>query len=340
MTAFPSIVAAFTVFTLLGAANGAEDSFYKGKTIKIIVGAGAGGGFDVYSRTIARHLSKHIPGNPTTIVDNMPGAGFLISVQHLYHVAKPDGLTIGNWIGTLVMAQAIKRKGVDFDTRRFEYIGSPVKNHDTCVMTKASGVTSVEKWMAAKTPVKLGATPPGATPYDSAAILREALGLPTQIVAGYVTTRDIRLAAESGEVAGLCGWAWASVKSTWRQGLEKGEAVVVLQNTPEPHPELPNVPLAVNFAKTEESRKMIQAGIHDVSAMTYIYSFPPATPKPRVQIMRKAFTDTLKDPEFLAEAQKANLDLDPMGGEQLEKLVTNFFKLEPSVVKKFSQILQ
>jgi tripartite-type tricarboxylate transporter receptor subunit TctC len=314
--------------------------FYEGKTMRIIVGAAPGGGFDTYSRIIARHMGKYIPGNPAIIVENMPGAGFVIAVNHVYKVAKPDGLTIGNWIGTLVVAQVVGRPGLEFDVRKFEYIGSPVRNHDTCVLTKASGITSVERWMTSKTPVKLGSTPPGATTYENAMVLKEALGLPIQVVAGYKGTSDIRLAAESGEVAGLCGLSWASAKSTWRKGLESGEAMVVLQNAPKPHPELPNVPVAINLAKTEEAKKLVQVGIHDTSSITYPYSLPPGTPRDRVQALRKAFMDTMKDPEFLTEAKKANLDLDPVPGEDLEKTIGNFFNLEPAVSKRLKEILK
>ena len=314
--------------------------FYEGKTMRIVVGAAPGGGFDTYSRTIARHMGKYIPGNPTIIVENMPGAGFVVAVTHLYSVAKPDGLTIGNWIGTLVVAQVVGRKGLEFDVRKFEYVGSPVRNHDTCVFTKASGITSIDKWMASKTPVKLGSTPPGATTYENSMILKEALGLPIQVVAGYKGTSDIRLAAEAGEVAGLCGLSWASAKATWRKGLQSGDAMVVLQNAPTAHPELANVPLAINQAKTDEAKKLIQVGIHDVSTITYLYSLPPGTPKERVQILRKAFVDTMKDPEFLAEAKKANLDLDLRTGEEVEKTIANLFKLEPSISNKLREILK
>jgi len=323
-----------------GSAVLAQESFFKGKTLRIIVGAAPGGGFDTYSRTIARHMGKYIPGNPTLIVENMPGAGFVISVNHLYKVAKPDGLTIGNWIGTLVVAQAVGRKGLEFDVRKFEYVGSPVRNHDLCVMTKASGITSVEKWFASKTPVKLGSTPPGASTYENSMILKEALGLPIQVVTGYKGTSDIRLAAEAGEVAGLCGLSWASAKSTWRKGLASGDAIVVLQNTPQPHIELPNVPQAIHLAKTDEARKLIQIGIHDASAITYLYSLPPGTPRERVQVLRRAFLETVKNPEFLAEAKKANLDLDPLAGEGLERLVHGFFRLESSVANKLKEILK
>lgn len=327
-------------FILTSTITYAAAPFYEGKTMRIIVGAAPGGGFDTYSRTIARHMNKYIPGSPTIIVENMPGAGFVISVNHLYKVAKPDGLTIGNWIGTLVLAQAVGRKGLEFDVRKFEYIGAPVKNHDLCVLTKASGITSVDKWMASKTPVKLGSTPPGASTYENSLVLKEALGLPLQVVAGYKGTSEIRMAAEAGEVAGLCGLSWASAKSTWRKGLDSGEAIVVLQNTPNAHTELPNVPLAINQAKTEEGKKLIQVGIHDTSTITYLYSLPPGTPKDRLQTLRKAFVDTMKDPEFLAEAKKANLDLDPVTGDELEKTVANFFKLEPSVSNKLREILK
>jgi tripartite-type tricarboxylate transporter receptor subunit TctC len=327
------------VFLLTGAAHAAAP-FYEGKTIRIVVGAAPGGGFDTYSRTIARHMGKYIPGHPAIIVENMPGAGFIVAVNHVYRVAKPDGLTLGNWIGTLVLAQVVGRKGLEFDVRKFEYVGSPVKNHDTCVFTKSSGITSIDAWRSSKTPVKLGSTPPGASTYENSMILKEALGLPIQVVAGYKGTSEIRLAAEAGEVAGLCGLSWASAKSTWRKGLESGDAMVVLQNTPTPHPELPNVPLAINQAKSSEGKKLVQVGIHDASSITYLYSLPPGTPKERVQILRKAFVDTMKDTGFLTEAKKANLDLDPATGEALEKTIANFFNLEPSLAGKLREILK
>ena len=314
--------------------------FYKGKTIRIVVATTPGGGFDAYSRAIARHMGKYIPGNPTIIVENMPGAGMLIGANYLYKQAKPDGLTVGNWIGTLVLGQITSRKGVEFDARKFEYVGAPVRNHDLCLMTKASGITSAEKWMASKTPVKMGATPPGSTPFDVAAILKEATGLPAQLVSGYKGTADIRVAVDSGEVAGLCGLSWASARVTWRKQLETGDVVVVLQSAPKAHPDLPNVPLSINLAKTEMGRKLIQAGIHDTSVITYLYSLPPGTPKERVQILRRAFEGTIKDSDFLAETTKANMEINSVTGEDLEKIVNDFFELDAAVVNKLKEILK
>ncbi len=330
------------IWLVMGASSLAAEAqpFYKGKTIRVIVATTPGGGFDAYTRAIVRHMGKHIPGNPSFIVENMPGAGFLIGTNYLYKQAKPDGLTLGNWIGTLVLHQLIGKKGVEFDARKFEYIGAPVKNQDLCVMSKASGITSAEKWMSSPTPVKMGATPPGSTPYDNAMVLKEATGLPMQVVSGYKGTAEIRLAIDAGEVAGLCGLAWASTKVTWRKQLESGEVKVVLQNSASAHRDLPDVPLAISFAKTDLGRKLIQVALHDVSAITYIYSFPPATPKDRLEILRKALRDTLADPEFVAEAKKGNMEIDPVSGEEIEKIVNGFFKTEPAVVNKLRELLK
>ena len=132
-----------------------QESFYRGKTVRIVVGFTAGGGFDVYSRAIARHMTRHIPGHPTIIVENMPGAGSLISANYLYKIAKPDGLTIGHFIGGLLLSQVLGQKGIEFDARKFEYLGAPVNEHPVCALTKASGVTSLERWMAASPAVKV-----------------------------------------------------------------------------------------------------------------------------------------------------------------------------------------
>jgi tripartite-type tricarboxylate transporter receptor subunit TctC len=336
------LVALLTVsafIALIFSSVNAQESFYKGKTVRIIVGFSPGGGFDTYARAISRHMHKHLPGNPSVIVENMTGAGSLIAANNVYKVAKPDGLTMGHFIGGLFVQQLLGRAGVEFDARKFEYVGTPVPDKPVCALTKASGITSAEKWFAAKAPVKLGGTAPGSNTDDIPKILKAALGLPIQLVTGYKGTSDIRLAAESGELAGGC-WGWDSIRATWRKGIESGEAVVVLQTLPKPHPELPKVPLAINYAKTQEARQLIQAGIHDVSDVIRPYVLPPGTPKDRVQIMRKAFMDTMKDREFLADAEKSKLDIEPMSGEELEKTVLGLFKLSPSLIGKLKEALE
>ena len=324
---------------MAGTGLSATDDFFKNKTVRIIVGFAAGGGFDIYSRAIARHMGKHVQGNPIFAVENMTGAGSLIAANHLYKVAKPDGLTIGNIHGNQILNQVLGGAGIEFDARRFQWIGVPVKDNGACVLTKASGITSLEQWRASKTPVKLGGSAPGDTATTNAKILKEALGLPIQVIMGYKGTSDMRLAAESGELAGAC-FQWESIKTTWRKGLDSGELVVVIQTNPKRHPELARVPNAIDEAKNEEARQLIRAGLHDPAAMTRPYALPPGTPKERVQLLRKAFLESLKDPSFVAEAKKSSLDIDPVSGEEVEKTVARFFKLDPALVAKLREILK
>ena len=315
------------------------DDFYKGKTVKIVVGFSAGGGFDTYARAISRHMSKHIPGNPGIVVENMTGAGSLIAANHVYKVAKPDGLTIGHFIGGFFLGQVLGQPGIEFDARKFEFIGAPVSDHVVCALTKASGITSVEKWMASKTPVKMGGLAPGtSTPDNATRILKAALGLPIQLVTGYKGTADVRLAADGGELAGGC-WGWDSISVTWRKALDSGDVAVILQANRKNHPDLPNVPQAIKLAKSDESRRMIDVGIHGDSDIVRTYTLPPGTPKDRLQILRKAFEATLKDAEFAADAKKARLNIDYIPADEIERDIAGLFKLDPGLVGKLKDVL-
>jgi tripartite-type tricarboxylate transporter receptor subunit TctC len=312
--------------------------FYKGKTIRVIVGGTAGGGFDTYSRAIARHMGKHIPGNPTLVVENMTGAATRIAAKYIHSAARPDGLTFGIFNGYLILGRVLGTEGIDFDVRKFEWIGVPVKDNVVCALHKASGVTSLEQWFASKTPVKIGGLGPGNSTSDVPRVLKAALDLPIHLVEGYKGTADVRLAADNGEVGGGC-WAWESVKVTWSSGLQSGNVSVVIQVTPRALPELLKVPVALDLAKTDEARQLIRAGTVDPSTITRVYVTTPGTPKERVQILRKAFADTLKDPEFVTEAKKSKLEIDPLSGEEVEKIVGALFNISPSTVSKLAAVL-
>src|SRR5258705_2746163 len=318
-------------------ATPAQESFYKGKTIRVVVATSAGGGFDAYTRMITRHMGKFVPGNPAFVAENMPGAGHLIGANHMYKVAKPDGLTLGHFQGGLFLYQVFGRPGIEFDAKQFEFIGSPIKESRACALTKASGTISVETCLASKTPVNLGGIG-GAAPDDIARMLAATTALPVQLVAGYKGTSEIRMAAESGELAGGC-WTWDSIRATWTKAIQSGEAVVVLQLLSKPHPELANVPLAQSLAKSDEARQLMQAGVQDPADYYRPYVLPPRTPKERVEILRKALQDTMKDPEFLADPAKSRLDIDPVTGTELENLVRGLFKLSPSMISKLKTIL-
>jgi tripartite-type tricarboxylate transporter receptor subunit TctC len=331
---FAAVVVAATAATAES-----QPKFFEGKTIRIVVGFTAGGGFDTYSRAIARHLGKHVPGRPTVAVENMPGAASLIAANHAYKVAKPDGLTVVNFHGNQLVGQLLGREGIEFDARKFAWLGVPVRDNTACALTRASGIATVEQWAAAKTPVKLGGVGPGDTTHDTARILEAALGLPIQLVRGYKGTADIRLAAESGEVQGGC-WQWESIKVTWRKALEASEIAIVLQVTEKPLPDLPQVPLALALAKTEEARQLLRAGVIVPTAISRLYALPPGTPPDRVQTLRAAFQETLRDPEFLADARQAKLDVEPMAADELERLVEGLFRLDPAVAARLKGILR
>jgi tripartite-type tricarboxylate transporter receptor subunit TctC len=333
-----ALLVAAVLLALTGSGQLEAQSFFAGETVRIVVGLAPGGGFDTYARLLARHLGRRIPGNPAIIVENMTGAGGLIAANHLYRVAKPEGLTLAHVPGTLLLGQVLGQPGIEFDARKVEYVGATVKEEVVCSMTRASGITSVDQWMAAKTPVKIGAVAPGAPTDNSPRILKTALGLPIQVVTGYKGTSEIRLAAEGGEVAGAC-WAWESMRATWRRALEAGDAIPVVQVTSKPLADLPKVPQAISLAKTDEARRLIQVGIQDGSAYSRPFIGPPGTPKDRVQVLRKAFVAALGDPALRAEADKAQLTLDPVSGEELERLIAGLFALEPAFVDKLKSIL-
>jgi tripartite-type tricarboxylate transporter receptor subunit TctC len=317
-----------------------QDSFFKGQNIRIIVGASAGGGYDTYSRTIARHMGKHVPGNPTFVVENMPGAGFLISANYMYKVAKPDGLTIGHFIGGLFLQQLLGKPGVEFDAAKFEYIGVPTQdNYVIGVSKKNTGLSSMNQWLESKTVVKLGGVGAGSATDDIPKVLMAAIGLPAQLVSGYKGTADVRLAYDNGEVQGVCN-SWQSFSATWPNELKSGDLTIVLQTTAKSHPELTKVPLAISYAKTDEAKNLIRSLVHSVGPAARPYVLPPATPKDRVMLLRKAFMDTMTDPEFLADAKKAKLDINPLDGAELEQNVMDVFKLDKNLIPRAKEILR
>lgn len=319
--------------------SSAQSDFYQGKTIRIIVGYSPGGGYDALARMLGRHMGKHIPGHPTFVVENMTGAGSLLSANYMYRVPKPDGLTIGHFNGGLVFNQVLGQPGVEFDAQKFHYIGSVARDESAIALTKASGITSMEKWYAAKTPVKMGTTGPGAFGTDNVVkIIKAALNVPMQIISGYKGTADLRIAAESGEIDGST-WGWDSMRGTWQKAIEQGTVNVVLQAVPAPFPDLPNVPLAIDFAKTPEARQLIEIGIHSPSKITKPFALTPGTPADRVEILQKALQDTVKDKEFLAEAEKAKLGLKPSTGEDLKKAIDGIFKLDAAQKVMLKSIL-
>lgn len=321
-------------------ANAAEPAnFYQGKTVRIIVGLAAGGGYDLYARTLARHLGKHIPGNPAVVVENMTGAGSIIAANHLYKIARPDGLTIGHYLGGIALQQLLGKSGIEFDALKFKYVGVPAQDSFIIGVHKSTGITDVNAWIAAKQMVKFGGIGPGAGSDDIPKILAATINLPAQVVAGYKGTAETRLAFNNGEVQATSN-AWESTKSTWRNELESGTLKVVLQATLKSHAELKHIPVAYELAKTDEAKKLMATVLRANSPTVRPFMAPPGTPDDRVRILRKAFMDTWKDPELVAEAKKANLDINPDDGASLENNVKEIFKLDSAQIAKLKEILK
>jgi tripartite-type tricarboxylate transporter receptor subunit TctC len=314
------------------------DEFYKGKTVSFVVGFAAGGGFDTYTRLIARHFGKHVPGNPTVVVENRTGAGSLIAANYIFHQAPRDGTVIGNWIGPLVLQQVLGNKAAKFDGRQFGWLGAPTPDSGVCALTQASGIKTLDDWFKSGRPIKIGGTAPGSTTDDVPKLLQAALGLPMKLVAGYQGTSKVRLAAESGEIDGGC-WAWESIKPTWANGLQAGEVRIVLQTTEKPHPDLKDVPLAIRHAKSDEARALLGIASGTYATGARPFTVPPGLPPDRLQLLQKAFMETLRDPELLSEAKKSQIDIDPVDGPTIAKLMAGLYELSPALKSKLTQIL-
>lgn len=330
------------LFLALAAGNTpamAQTNFYEGKTVRIIVGLAAGGGYDLYARTLARHLGKHVPGNPAVVVENMTGAGSIIAANYLYKIAKPDGLTIGHYLGGIALQQLLGKSGIEFDARRFRYIGVPAQDNFIIGVHQSTGITDVNAWIASKQMVKFGGIGPGAGSDDIPKILAATINLPAQVVSGYKGTADTRLAFNNGEVQATSN-AWESTKSTWKNELNSGMLKVVLQANLKSHPELKNIPVSYEMAKTAEAKALMATVLRANSPTVRPFMAPPGTPEERVRILRKAFMATMTDPELLAETKKANLDINPLDGADLEQNVREIFKLEPALIAKLKEILK
>ena len=329
----------FVAGTAADALAGAAAEFYKGKTVRILVGASAGGAFDTWGRMLGRHLGKQIPGNLSVVVENVTGAGGLILANQVYKSQRTDGLTIATFNGSLLMGQILGRPGIEFDARRFEYLGVPAKFDSVCAFSKASGITSFERWKAAKAPVKVGGTAPGSNTVDIPRVLQLVFALPTQIITGYKGFAEVRLAVDGGELAGACA-GWDGLKLLWGKQIEAGDVFAIMQTRSQPLADLPKVPLLMDFANNDDDRQLIEAGVQFPALLSLAYALPPGTPKDRVQLLRKAFLDTLASPDMQADVQRARLSSDPSTGEELQKIVERLFKLPPAIANKLKEVLK
>jgi tripartite-type tricarboxylate transporter receptor subunit TctC len=320
-----------------GVSRAQSQDFFKDKTIHFIVGYSAGGSFDLYTRVIARHFSKHVPGNPTTVVENMTGAGGIIAANHLYNRVKPDGLTVGAWAAPLVLQQIMGNDAVQFDARKFGYLGVPSPYDTVCTFNDKSGISTMNDWFAAKRPMKISSIGPGTSTSDIPKLLKAALNLPLDVLDGYKGGADARLAVESGEVDGYCG-SWQTVETVWRAAYESGKIRAVLQASLQPYSKFKDVPLAINYAKTDLARQLVTVA-DSAHGAQFPYTVPPGMAKDRLEILQRAFANTLKDPELLAEGKKSKLDIEVIDGPTITKKLGQLYELQPAVIAKLKEVL-
>ncbi len=317
--------------------------FYSGKTITIIVGYAPGGGFDTTARLAAKYLGKHIPGNPNVIVENMPVAGSLTAANHIYNVAKPDGLTIGVFNETQVLNQVANIEGVAFDAKQMGWLGNAVQSPTACTIRADSPYNTAEDLVRKDLPpLVLGGTAPGAETDNFPRLMNLVLGANTRLVSGYGGTSEIRLAVESREVDGLC-WSYASVTSTAANWLETNFIKVPLYEWPEADPKIeerfPGAKRLEELVSDEASKALIRAATA-TSKISKPFAVPPKMPADRLQALQDAFIQTMKDPEFLADAEQAKLDVAPNAGPDTTKAINDVLALPPDMAAKLADILK
>ena len=338
MLAARSLVAALAgvLATSIACAQSPAD-FYKSKTLDFYIGYSVGGGYDLYARVIARHLSKHIPGNPTIVPKNMEGAGSLRLANWMFRVAAKDGsviATIGRGTG---FDPILGQKGAQFDGTKFTWIGSANNEVSVCVSWNAtSGIKKFEDLFTKE--ITVGGTSMSADTDQFPRILNGVLGTKMKIVSGYPGGSEVVLAMERGEVQGRCGWSWSSLISTHKSWLDEKKITVLAQIALRRHPELPDVPLIMDLAKSVEQKQILRL-MFARQVMGRPYLAPPGIPADRAEVLRKAFMDTMNDPDFKADADKAQLEITPVDGEDLQNLVTEVYATPPEIAKKAAAIL-
>jgi tripartite-type tricarboxylate transporter receptor subunit TctC len=315
--------------------------FYRGKTVRIVVGFSAGGGYDQYSRLIARHLSRHIPGNPNVLVDNMAGAGSMIAANHIYNAAPKDGTIIGNLSGPIVLEQLFGNPAVQYDMGKFRYLAVPVSESYLMIAHKRTGITKFDDLRGEKgKPLTMGAIP-GSTVEHAPIMVKEVLNTNLKVVSGYKGTAEVRLALDSGEVDGFFN-TWTSSKVTSMDKVKSGEWLVLAQLTETPMKDLivPNVPTIQKIARSEEQRLLLKYGTSTPNDFGKVYVLSPGVPADRAAALENAFAKVFNDQELRADADKGRLEIDPLLGSTITKLVREFLGMPSELKNKLQTVLK
>jgi tripartite-type tricarboxylate transporter receptor subunit TctC len=310
--------------------------FYKGKTISLIVGTSSGNDYDFRGRLLARHLGRHIPGNPTIVPRNMPGAGGINAANWFANVAPRDGTTVHMVMATIMGKQAVKAPGVQYDARKFSWIGNTTSTPNVTSAWHTSGITSIEQ---VKTKELIVGAPAGTAGEAYVVVMNALAGTKFKLVTGYAGGNEVNLAMERGEIHGRASNSWASWKSTRPDWVRDKKLVVLVQVALQRHPELKSVPTLIELVNTDLDKKLM-AFLSAETAVARALIAPPEIPADRLAALRKAFDATVKDPQFLMEAEKkGRMDITPLSGVEAQKIAHGIVATPPEVIARARQVL-
>ncbi|HEY7384464.1 MAG TPA: tripartite tricarboxylate transporter substrate-binding protein [Beijerinckiaceae bacterium] len=313
------------------------EAFYKGRQVTMLVGSAAGSGYDLNARLLARHLANHIPGKPVIVVQNQPGAGSVVMVNSLYNTAPRDGSVMGAAINGAPTAPLLTPKAARFDPTKLNWIGSTNRDTQVFYVWHTSPIHKLED--VKTTEIVVGATNPGTTQVDFPKVAADILGLKFKLVSGYKGTHEIHLAMERGEVQGMGSNGWLALKVLNSDWLRDNKVRLIAVFNEEPDPELKDVPTVFSLARTEEDRQALRLM---VARLEYGRPFflPPDVPQQRVDALRRAFDATMRDPAYLAEAEKMKIDVDPLSGEKVAELIRRVLATPPAVAGRVAAALE
>jgi tripartite-type tricarboxylate transporter receptor subunit TctC len=316
------------------AAAQSPEEFYKGKNVNLIIGYSAGGGYDLYARLLARHMGKHIPGKPNLVAQNMPGAGSLKALQFLLQVAPKDGLTFGTFGRSMPLAPLLE--DAKFDPSRLEWLGSITADTSVFFTMAKTGVTSLAELKTKE--ISVGGLARGSDQDMFAAIAKNALGLKVRLVTGYPGTKNIDLALERGELDGMAAYTWSTITASHKSWLDNKRINVLAQMGSQRNPDLPNVPMLSEFAQNDTQRQALEL-IMLSQTVARPFAMPPGTVKERADAMRAAFAATMKDKEFLAEAEKMRLEVSPVLGAQASEMLRKAYASPKAVIDEARRVI-
>jgi tripartite-type tricarboxylate transporter receptor subunit TctC len=311
--------------------------FYKGKTLSLIAGFPPGGGYDTYVRVLARHYGRFIPGQPSVVASNMPGAGSLSAANHIYGKAVPDGLSLAMFASSAAMEPLLGNKAALFDATKFSWIGSMSNDVAYCGVWQGAGLPATFAEMMTKETI-FGGGAPAAITFQHPMVLKTVLGANMRVIPGYAGSRDINLAMQRGEVNGACGLFGSSIKASFAEEVKTGRLKIVIQMGNKKSDEYGAVPSVFDYAKTDLDRAVLDVHFRQL-LLGRPWAGPPGIPPDRLKALREALTATMKDPDFLAEANKAGLDIDPATVEEVETLLKRFAAFPPEVFRKAQEAI-